>query len=364
MTKLVLHVRTAWDDFFPATNPTNINAQTFSSRRSYTGAYIYVSNCLFISITSASLGGALHCTSATYFLVETCSFFTCRTSAGNGGAIYLVNTNDGQTVLHKVCGYDCCTTYSSSSNSYGQFSYIDVYNVASSKNCVNYSSITSCVNQNSNSNHILSNKYGNICFLSVNVSLNKCYGRSAIYCYPFSDLNSVTCSLTYSTFASNIALGHTCINLWMSDAKFEIKSCNILRNTQVSDTSDGIIHTCGNLAIENSCILENTATYIFYQSSSSYTITLTNCTVDTTTHNQNLIIQSTVTKSFILALNHFSTQNCHAGYDSVGNLTPPNKQIICFTHGKCLYQPRLGDFFSLTNVFIFNFIYPCASSYL
>jgi hypothetical protein len=93
--------------------------------------------------------------------------------------------------------------------------------------------------------------------------------------------------------------------------------------------------------IENSCILENIAPYIFYQGL-SYGITISNCTLDKTIYNQNLVIQNTVTKSFILALNHMSTRNCNAKYDSAGILTPitlhsssSNKQkVYCFISHK------------------------------
>jgi hypothetical protein len=105
-------------------------------------------------------------------------------------------------------------------------------------------------------------------------------------------------------------------------AKCEIKNCNILRNTQGILGTEGTIYSYGNLTIEDSCILENNANYIFRVSSTSYTSTLSNCTVDSTSGNENVITQNTVTKSFILALNHMSNLICQAEYDSAGTLTP------------------------------------------
>jgi len=118
--------------------------------------------------------------------------------------------------------------------------------------------------------------------------------------------------------------------------------------------------------IKDSCILENTANYIFY--SYSGTTTLTNCTVDKTTKYGNLVIQNTVTKSFILALNHMSTRNCIAEYDAVGALTPitqppypspspSKKQKLYYSCEKLLNLYQHGNFVSLTSIFIFNFIY-------
>jgi hypothetical protein len=188
------------------------------------------------------------------------------------------------------------------------------------------------------------------------------------YCNPFSDLNSVTCSLTYSSFTDNIATGYNCIYLSRGSTKYEIKSCNILRNTQVTLDSYGTISTWGNLMIESSCILGNNANTILYQGSSSYTITLSNCTVDKTTNNGYLTTQNTVTKSFILALNHMSTRNCHSEYDSAGYLTPnietpssSKKLKLYYSCEKC--HPRLTDTFSSTFIFIFNFIHSESSNY-
>jgi hypothetical protein len=348
---LLLHSITMWEDYFTVTNPTKFNSQRFSLRQNPSNSYVYVSNCLFISIASTSgNGGALCCTSVTYFLVESTSFFSCSTSGGYGGAIYFANGN-GQSVLYEVCGYNCYTTYT---NPYYQFAEIQINNFVSSKNFGNYSSISCCVNVNSNPWHVLHFCYGNICCPSVNVSLNKCYGQ-LIYYYPSVDSNSVTCSISYSSFANNSATQWTCILLWRNSAKYEIKSCNILRNSQ-GTSSEGTITTYGNLMIRDSCILENKANCIFY-SYSSYAVTLSNCTVDSSSNNGYLTTQNTVTKSFILALNHMSTLNCKSEYDSVGTLSPviqtpssSKKQRLCYTFGKFFSQSPLRDFFLLTSV--------------
>jgi hypothetical protein len=355
----LLHLRTGWDDYFTVTNPTKFNSETYTSRQSPSNSYVYFSNCLFKSILSSGNGGALYCSSTTYFLVESTSFFSCKTSNGYGGAVYFSNSG-GQSVLNRVCGYDC------SSNPHYQFEYIGVNNAASSKNFVNYSSISRCVNENSNTQQINTLNGGNICCPSVNFSLNKCQRYSIITCFPYFDSSSVTCSFSYSTIVDIIAIGNGCFWLNTAGANFEIKSCNILRNTQGDVSSYGTIYTTGNLMIENSCILENNANNIFYQGS-SYTITLSNCTVDKPNSYGSFKIQNTVTKSFILALNHLSTQNCNAAYDSAGTLIPiiqtssSKKQIRLCTCGEFLYQPRLSDFFSLTSVFIFHIIYLRAS---
>jgi hypothetical protein len=357
MSEFLLYSRTGWSDYFTTTNPTNRSSQLYISRENPSDASLYFSNCLFRSITSSSNGGALYCTSVTYLLVESTSFFSCKTSS-SGGAIYFSNSG-GQCVLHGVCGYDCCTT---SSSDY-QFACVYVNNGVSSKNYVNYSSIVRCVNVNAH--HTLYLYYGKICCPSVNISMNKCVGRSAICTYPYKDSNSVTCSYSYSSFSDNTATRFTCISCWGSNAKNEIKSCNILRNIQPLGNGEGTIHTEGYLTIADCCILENKATNIFNQAN-TYPITISNCTVDKTSNNGYLTIQNTVTKSFILALNHMSTQNCHSEYDSVGTLTPItphmsslNKQRH-YTCEKYYYQLPQGNLFSLISLFVFNFIHPYA----
>jgi hypothetical protein len=370
MLTLLQCVITAWSDYFTTTNPKNLDSQTYSSRQTFSDTSVYIFNCLFRSITSTSNGGALHCTtSVTYLLIELTSFFSCSTSGRCGGAIYFSTANNGQSVLHEVCGYDCCSTYtSSSSNSQGQFAHINMNSYLTNKNYVNYSSIICCINQISNSHYTLDLVYGKICCPSVNISMNKCPHGSGIHCYPFIDSNSATCSLTYSSFADNNAPVSVCIYFWRG-ANYEIKSCNILRNTQNSLGSHGVFFTHDNVLIENSCILENKATYIFYQGHSSYTITLSNCTIDSTSSNLNINTQNTITKSFILALNHVSNIICHSEYDSVGTLTPiiqspssSKKQKHCYTGWNInSYHSNLRIFFSIFNIFVFNFIHLDAS---
>jgi hypothetical protein len=338
--------RNAWSDFFPGSPTESLSSQTYNSQKSYSSSFngVYVSKCLFISITSGGDGGAIYCGS-TYFLVESSSFFSCKSGGNWGGAIRFTNSNNGQCVLYEVCGYNCHTDYRDY-DSYGQFAFVRVNNGASSKNYVNYSSISRSMCQGSEPYYAMFHDYGKTCYLSVNASMNRCKYTSGVYCSPYSDSSSVTGSFSYSTFNDNNAFDNNCIRFNNGGAKYEIKYCNILRNTQSTSTL-GTIYVNGNLKIEDSCILENSATTIFYQGSSSYRITLSNCTVDKTTNNGYLTITNAVTKRFILALNHMSTRNCNAEYDSVGSLTPltATKKLICYTFKNNNCQGRISAFF-------------------
>jgi hypothetical protein len=355
MLSLVMNSRTAWKDYFYGYTPSNYIYQLYTSRQTRSNAYLCISNCLFRSIASSSTGGALHCNSATFMLIESTSFFSCKTSNDcQGGAIYFSNSGS-QCVLYEVCGYDCSTktTYDY------QFAYLRVNNSASIKNYFNYSSISRCVNEVSGAYYTLYLNYGQILYPSVNMSMNKNDRHSGIYCYPSVDSNSVTCSFTYSTFADNHAISCNCIYLSSTNVNKEIKYCNIIRNTQGTLGSLGTIYTIGNLTIEDCCILENRATYIFYQGSSSHIITLSKCTVDSTSNNRNLTIQNTFSKSFILALNHMFTQYCNARYDSAGSqipiISPPStseNQIQCYTCDRFLYHNPQGNLISIISILL------------
>jgi hypothetical protein len=364
-----MHSRTAWVDYFTGSPTSLLQTTKYDKRQSLSGTGVCVSNCLFSSITSSSYGGALYSRSETYFLIESTSFFICKTSDYHGGAIFFENGGNSQCVLYKVCGYGCCSTHSSNPCDMFAYIYVSTSSSSSIKNYFNYSSISRCVSENSNSYYTIRLYFGKIICPSVNISQNKCYYRPVICSHPYSDSNSYTSSITYSTFADNIATGYRCISLWNTGSKHEIKSCNILRNTQGTVGTEGILYIEANVIISDSCILENKATRIFH-SYSTYTFTLSNCTVDKTSNNGYLTIQNTVTKSFILGLNHMSTQNCHSEYDSAGYLThivqtpsSSKKPVICHTYGKYFYQPQLSDFFSLISSFIINFINPYAFSY-
>jgi hypothetical protein len=354
----------AWNDYFNGSPATTLNSSQYSSRQTPSVSNVYVLNCLFNRcILSSGNGGALYCsTSVTYLFVESSSFFSCRTNSGEGGAIHFYNTNGGQiSVLYEVCCNDCCST-----KSIGLFARIYIGDSASNKNYVNYTSIARCVDDTSNQWETLCLECGKIYCPSVNISVNKCKQQSGIYCHASIDSNYITCSLLYTTFADNSATNYICIYFNRGGPKHEIKCCNILRNTQVTLDSRGTIASYGNVMIEDSCILENTANCIFYSYSTSYSITLSNSTVDSTSYYNSFTIQNTVTKSFIHGLHHMTTQNCHSEYDSAGTLTAipyvpnPTKKVFCYcyTDKINLYRARTNYLFSLHWVFIVTFIHP------
>jgi predicted outer membrane repeat protein len=345
-------IRTGWSDFFEGYPSTTLVPKEYTSNQTLSGTNVYVLNCVFSKCTSTEHGGAISCKSASFMLIESSSFFTCNTSQRYGGAVYFQNSSC-ECVLYKVCANDCLSTNTNVS-SYGQFLYTEVKNGVFVKNYVNYSSISRCVNDIPNSWYTLYLNNGKTFVTSVNISKNKCGHRSGICCWPHTNSSYITCSLSYSSFTDNRASGFNCIYFQKTIPKNEIICCNILRNSHDSITN-GIIDAYGNSTIDNSCILGNRAEFTFRTYSSTYTITLTNCTIDkTATINGVLIIQSPITNVFIHTLDHLSTRNCHAEYDSLEALT--SKKM--YTCNVFFYQPRLVDFVSLISIFIFNFINP------
>jgi hypothetical protein len=348
-----MHTRAAWNDYFTG-SPTLLQSKEYVINQTLSDEGVYILNCLFKFTTSTNNGGALSCTSVVYMLIESSSFFSCTTSGNRGGAIHFSYV-ESQCVLYAVCAFGCYSTYTDYTSH--QFSYIQVKSNTSNKNYINYSSISQCVNENPKSRYTFCHDFGKVCFSSINSSLNKCGFYSGVCLCPSKDSSSITSSMLYSTFADNTTYNYTCIWFNMGGANYEIKYCNIIRNTQVS-SSYGTIYPHGNLIIEDSCILENNATVIFYLSSPTYTITISNCTVDKTTNNGNMTIQNTATKSFIHALNHMSTRNCASEYDSAGYLTAiPANKLFCYTFKMNQCQVRISDFFSLNWVFMFAFIH-------
>jgi hypothetical protein len=159
----------AWKDYFTGSPATTLNSGQYTSNQTLSVSSVYVLSCLFNKCTIASgNGGALYCTSVTYFLVEFSSFFSCKTNSGEGGGIYFRNSNIGQSILYAVCVNDCCST------SIGLFARMYINNVESNWNYANYTSIARCVDDASKAYEALCLEFGRVYCSSGNISLNKC----------------------------------------------------------------------------------------------------------------------------------------------------------------------------------------------
>jgi hypothetical protein len=350
-------LKTTFDDFY---GPGNTNIKEYKNTK-YTGQIaptdqnVYVHDCFFQSCSSSSHGGAISCGSSVYkLLVEQTSFVSCSTSNQRGGAIYFYSTSYGECILSRICGFDCSST--NPSNSWGQFAHTNTKTDATYKNYVNDSTFTHSTNWNSGSYETLWLQYGNILCPSINITDNSYYGWTALLCRPTTGTSSPTpypSCLSYSSFVNNTANGeYCCIYHENSGSTQCIDSCNIINNKQTS-SSHGIIYASGNLLIKDSCVIGNDEkNKVFYVSSSSYKITISNCTIDDDIftngrYSGTVTIIKTITNSFINALSHISTYHCDSYFDSYGTLSAkpnvPSKVSRCLLSCDCKYQ--INDLF-------------------
>ena len=85
--RLMLYIRTAWSDYYTE-SLTTFQSNEYGALQTPSGTNGHLLNYVFRSITSTSNGGGLSCISVTYLLIESTSFFSCKTSGQRSGAIY------------------------------------------------------------------------------------------------------------------------------------------------------------------------------------------------------------------------------------------------------------------------------------
>jgi hypothetical protein len=359
-TKEIFLQRSYADVYGTSYSPTNYIGNKYTQTLAPTANDVYVSDCVFSYCLSSSSGGALSCGSSVYrLLVEQSSFISCRVSSGNGGAIHFSNGNYGESVLSQVCGFNCSST--SSNSMQGVFINIYTKGDIANKNHVNDSSITHCLMASLYSYATLVLYNGNILCPSVNLTNNLCYQYSPLYC-----LQSPpgTCCVSCSSIVNNTATNYNCIWYENSSPSYCIDTCNILNNKQTS-SSYGIISAKGNLHIKDSCVLGNDEkNRIFHEDSSSYKITISNCTIDGDIFTNgryygSVTIIQTNERPFINPLSHIATQKCDSYFDSYGTLTVksnvPSKISRYFMSCYCNHL-MIDPFRSVKFIFLLTFI--------
>ena len=270
---------------------------------------IYVFRCEFIECkATGSYGGAICVSSSTStkMLLESSKFIKCKTNKG-AGAIYF--SNNGNSVISKICGFGCFST-----GSINQFDFVLCSRNISYKNHINDSTITHSISESCTNN--LVHNFGFVVINNFNSSLNKCINNAGLLCNPAETPteNPISCILSFASFVNNTSSEGRIIFLGNNKAKKKMKLSNIIRNEVIkASTSDGIMHSIGDLTIKDSCILENRANYTFYEQGSSYTITVDNCTLDEDVESKKgsyVLITNKATKSFVHALDHISIRIC------------------------------------------------------
>ena len=190
--KLLFQKRSFSDVYGTSYSPTNFSGNKYTQTLTTTANDFYVFDCVFSYCLSSSHGGALSCGSSVYrLLVEQSSFISCLISNSYGGAIHFDSRTYGESVLSRICGFNCSST--SSSTMQGVFANIYPKNNIANKNHVNDSSITQCIQGSTSSYVTLLLYYGNILCPSINLTNNVCLQFSALYCYQSS---SGTCCVS------------------------------------------------------------------------------------------------------------------------------------------------------------------------
>jgi hypothetical protein len=298
----------AWSDFYSGT-PTEYSQRT-GRLTSFSGT-AYIKNSFFNGLSSTSHGGSIYYSSTSsnlLMLVESSTFINSQ-AASQGGAIYF--SNSGQFVMFKVCGYGC-----SASSSSGQFNYVFVTDSISSKNEARDSVI--CYTTYTTKYNVMYHYCGKVVVKQTNISSNS-INQISLQSYPSSNGNYVASSISYSSFANNVASDSVCIYL-SSSYLYEVDSCNVISNTH-KGTNYGLILSDGSLNLRGSCIINNSVICVI-QNRGGKTITVTNCTIDPANKNSGaVVITSTPQTSFINKIKHIETALCYATYDSFGSLT-------------------------------------------
>jgi hypothetical protein len=317
--KLILSKRTFTDVYGPDYTPTDYTGLNYTERLIINENNVYVHDCVFYCCSSDSDGGALYCNYRVYrMLVEKSSFISCKTSSFNGGGIYFWSSSNGECVLSRICGFNCSSINSATdgTTAVGPFGYIYTKNNNTYRNHVNDSSITHTLKECKYSCYSLYLYNGNILCQSVNLTNNECFGRTALYCSHIGSTESDTHCISYSSIVNNTANGsYSCIWFSTSDYSQLIDTCNILNNEQTSYSTYGTIVTYGNLFIKDSCILGNNKGKKVFYASSSYMITISNCTIDDdiiskTRYVGSFTVNKTIERTFSNAFSHIAPQGC------------------------------------------------------
>ena len=328
-----------WDEIYGTSDPSpSPFTGKFTTNQSSIGeGSIYVSQSEFSECkATSSNGGAIlvSFSSAAKTLIEKSIFNICeKVSSGSGGAIYIDGEWNTCAILY-ICGYGCESAtdvpFMCSKTSRGVI--IDI----------NHSTITH--SQKGNCNDLICIDFGyGVLMSGTNISHNSCKRNSACYfAYGYHGTGSeylISSSIVNNTYSDNVILylGHD-----YDGCSGNIKSCNIIYNGNIEGKASGSIiyqsSDLGNTYINQSCILNNIAQYIFDGFSDNFYY-LTNCTIDKASSqvDVDMYFEEEASKSFINALVHIKTGNCEAMFDSVGSLSvlmtkKTRNPLLCITH--------------------------------
>ena len=150
-------------------------------------------------------------------------------------------------------------------------------------------------------------KCGAILVSSINSSKNTASEFPNLV-YPSTSCNFADCLISFSCFSNNEMKSYICV-LYDSGGKGEMRSCNVINNTQGQKSQFAAVYTNSPLNIYNSCVIGNDADRSFYGSSNR--INLYNTIFDKTS-NYNAVVQESAATTFINNLLFIKTGECDA----------------------------------------------------
>jgi hypothetical protein len=315
-TKLILLMRSFSEVYGQIYNTANYTGPEYTQRIATNENNVYVHYSLFNHCWSSSYGGALNCGSnVEKLLVEQASFISCGVSSDYGGAIYFDGTTSGESVLSKICVFNCSSSFR------GHFAHIFAKNDVNYKNHVNDSTLTR-TEASLNSRAVLLIYNGNILFPSLNITNNECSLYPAYIISPTQGLTLIT----YSSIINNTAVVHYgCISHLDTGFSYCIDTCNIINNTQNSSSVyQMIIYSGQDLLIKNSCILgNNNGMHVFRVDSGQ--ITISNCSIDhdiisNGRYQGDVTFAITIESTFTHALSHIATQGCDSYFETIKSI--------------------------------------------
>ena len=272
----------------------------------------FILNSLFSFLNSNSQhGGAVFISTSDSikFLVEKSFFNFCNVGNSlNGGGIYF-SCNKGESVLSKICAYECFTgTRTGSWVGYGQFSYILTKNIGI--NSLYYSTISkSSPNHDIIRNHPILFYNGNTNLSSTNISNNKLAHSSGLFLYYIQNTFIDFCSISNNNSSENICI-------YIESKSSIISKCNIINNNQFESTrgiiTQGAFETLSNSTFQSCVFLYNAKIFnakMFCIHSGQ--LFLNQCYSDSLSYNSLIFFQyNAISSTNTIFLFHFQTALC------------------------------------------------------
>jgi len=277
-----------------------------------------VENCVFYRVLPYfGNGGSIYMVNSELKLKISLCVFRCCMSLFDGGAIYFKAEQAGKLMVEKVCASKC---YTADNGNYGQF-LLSIMGQNGSFS-VSYASITMCAIGNANQRHCsLLVTQGTQTMQNVNSSKNQLTTYSS---FAFQDGQSLEAK--YNTIYSNKAFDFSACGLFVSG--FYISYTNFVENTQKNEM--GIIYSSMGGTLEYCVFLKN-SNYLFVADNFSLTIQKSYLYHESLKIFQGLVIlnsdMSENNQYTTLIIDHFSSAFCETP-DSSFCPTPSNMFTI------------------------------------